>query len=618
MKDNYQERSTYIKLLFLVAALLLLFKIAQIQIFDASYEKRAKATAVDNYTLYPSRGLIYDRNGKLLINNNPMYDLRVTFNQLDPNMDTLKFCKLLGIDVEEFKSRINKNFSDVRYSKRVPFTFISKISSKTYARLQEHLHEFRGFSTQLRNVRSYPHQSAPHVLGYLNEVNQKQIDESEGEYQKFDYTGASGLELTYEKELRGEKGFRNVLKDNLGREVGPYQNGAQDKSAVSGSDIRTTLDIALQEYGEQLMQNKIGSIVAIEPGTGDILAMVSSPFYNPNILTINRDRGQAYNELLQDTLKPFFDRSVMAQYPPGSIFKTVVALIAMQEGISPANRGIACNAGYYYNGVRRGCHAHSYCYDVPKALEHSCNAYFFTVFRDIIDKDGFNNPHPGLQMFDEYLETFGLGKPLNVDIPNEFKGNVPTPDYYDFLYPKKDGSWKSPTIMSVGIGQGEIEMTTLQMANLAAIIANKGYYYPPHLIKEFLDKDFPIKEEYVTRNQIPVDRIHFKPVIDGMQQAVERGTGTLAQIPGMFVCGKTGTSQNPHGKDHSVFFAFAPRANPKIAIAVYVENGGWGSNYGAPIAGLMIEKYLRDSISPSKTWIEERMIKADLIHKPKL
>ncbi len=615
MKDNYQDRSTYIKVLFLCAALLLLFKIAQIQIFDTSYEKRAKATAVDNYTLYPSRGLIYDRNGRLLINNNPMYDLRVTYSQLKPDLDTTKLCNLLGINREEFKNRINKNFNDVRYSKRVPFTFMSKISSETYARFQEHMHEFPGFSTQLRNVRSYPHQSAPHVLGFLNEVNQDQINESDGSYKKFDYIGASGLELAYEKELRGKKGVRNVLKDNLGREVGAFQNGAQDKPAISGSDIRTTLDIKLQEYGERLMQNKTGSIVAIEPNTGEILAMISTPSYDPNILTINRNRGKAYNQLIRDTLRPFFDRSVMAEYPPGSIFKTVVALIAMQEGLLAPNRGITCNAGYYYKGQRRGCHHHSFCYDVAKALEHSCNAYFFTVVRDIIDKEGFKNPHAGLALFDDYLDGFGLGKPLNVDIPNEEKGNIPTPEYYDYLYPRNKGSWKSPTIMSIGIGQGEIQMTTLQMANLAAIIANRGYYYPPHLIKEFSDESFSIPDSFKIKKQTPVDPIHFTPVVDGMYQAIEFGTGTMAKIPEMMVCGKTGTSQNPHGKDHSVFFAFAPKDNPKIAIAVYVEKGGWGSNYGAPIAGLMIEQYLRDSIAPSKVWIEDRMLNADLIHK---
>lgn len=617
MKDLHRDRSFFIKLLFLVAAGLLLFKVAQIQILDTSYEERATATAVDNYTLYPSRGLLIDRNGKLLINNNPMYDLRVTYNQLDPKMDTMKMCKLLGINKESFKKRINKNFGDVRYSRRIPFTFESKISSKTYAKLQEHLHEYPGFSIQLRNVRSYPHQNAPHVLGYLSEVNKKQIEESDGAYQTFDYIGTSGLELKYEKELRGQKGIKKVLKDNLGREVGPYQNGNQDKPAVSGADITTTLDLDLQKYGEFLMQNKIGSIVAIEPESGEILAMVSTPSYNPNLLTINRDRGQAYNQLLQDSLNPFFDRSVMAQYPPGSIFKTVVALIAMQEGILNPNRGITCNAGYYYKGQRRGCHQHSYCYDVSKALEHSCNAYFFTVLRDIVDKDGFNNPHSGLDMFNSYLEKFGLGDALGVDIPNEMKGNIPTSEYYDFLYPRNKGSWKSPTIMSIGIGQGEIQMTTLQMANLAATIGNKGFYYTPHLIKKFSDPNLKIPEKYSVKRQVSIDPVHFDPVIRGMLQAVEFGTGTLAKIKGTEVCGKTGTSQNPHGKDHSVFFAFAPKENPKIAIAVYVENGGWGSSYAAPIAGLMMEEYLNRSIDQSKIWIEERMVNTNLIEKIK-
>jgi penicillin-binding protein 2 len=617
MKDIYRDRSNHVRGFFVLAALVLLFKVAQIQLFDKSYSERAEATTVDSYTLYPSRGLIYDRNDKLLINNIPMYDLRVTYNQLDKGMDTLKLCRLLDITVEEFKERIDKDFRDVRYSKRVPFTFISKISQITYARLQEHLHEYPGFSTQLRNVRSYPHKSAPHVLGYLNEVSPNQIEASNGVYEKFDYIGVSGLELAYEEELRGEKGERNVLKDNLGREVGPFQDGAKDKPAKSGTDIRTTIDLSLQEYGEQLMQNKTGSIVAIEPSTGEILAIVSTPSYDPNLLTINRERGRVFNQLNTDSLKPFFDRSVMAKYPPGSIFKTVVALIAMQEGILDTDRGIKCNAGYYYNGRRFGCHSHSFAYDVPKALEHSCNAYFFTVIREIIDSEGFNNPSAGLDMLNDYLTQFGLGQTLNIDIPNEVKGNIPSSEYYNFLYPKNKGGWKSPTVMSIGIGQGEIEMTTLQMANLASIIANRGYYYSPHLIKEFLRPELSIPEIYQSKNEVPVDKIHFGPVVDGMHQAVDYGTGRMARIPGVEVCGKTGTSQNPHGEDHSVFFAFAPKENPKIAIAVYVENGGWGSSYGAPIAGLMIEKYLNQVIDPSKQWIEDRMLDADLVNKIK-
>ncbi len=617
MKDINRDRQKVIKTFFLIAVLILVGKASQIQLIDSSYRDKAQATAVNKNTIYPARGLIYDRNMNLLINNNAMYDLKVTYNQLDPKMDVEKFCSLLKIEQDEYHSLINKDFSSNRYAKHKPFVFISKISSDAYARLQEHLHEFPGFSIQLRNVRGYPFKNAPHVLGYLNEVNQDQIDNSNGDYSRGDYIGASGLELEYEEELRGKKGVNYVLINNMGREVGPYNKGQQDTIPVSGKDLITSLDIDLQSYGELLMQNKTGSIVAIEPSTGEILAMVSTPNYDPNLLTINRERGEAFNMLLQDSLNPFFDRSVMAKYPPGSIFKTVVALVAMQEGISPANRGVTCNGGYYYKGKRRGCHAHPYAYNVSVALQHSCNAYFFTVIRDIIDKDGFSNPSSGLSMFDQHLYDFGLGKPLDVDIPNELAGNVPTVEYYDFLYPKEKGSWKSPTIMSIGIGQGEIQMTTLQMANLAAIIANRGYYYAPHLAKKFVDNDFLIPEKYRTKKTVRIDQKHFVPVIDGMEKAVLGGTARIAQVKDISVCGKTGTSQNPHGKDHSVFFAFAPKDNPQIAIAVYVEHGIWGASYAAPIAGLMIEKYLKDGqIDPSKVWIEERMLNANLIDVP--
>ena len=617
MKDLNRDRQKVIKIFFLVAVIILLAKAAQIQLIDSSYRDKAQATAVNKNTIYPSRGLIYDRNMNLLINNNAMYDLKVTYNQLDPDMDVAKFCDLLEIEEEEYHALINKDFKSNRYAKHKPFIFLSKVSSDTYARLQEHLHEFPGFSTQLRNVRGYPFRNAPHVLGYLNEVNQDQIDNSKGEYSRGDYIGASGLELAYEEELRGEKGVNYVLINNMGREVGPYNKGKQDTIPVSGYDLITSLDIDLQSYGELLMQNKTGSIVAIEPATGEILAMVSTPNYDPNLLTINRQRGEAFSELLQDSLKPFFDRSVMAKYPPGSIFKTVVALVAMQENISPANRGITCNGGYFYKGRRSGCHSHPYPYNISTALQHSCNAYFFTLIRDIIDKDGFSNPSSGLDIFDKHLYDFGLGKPLEVDIPNELAGNVPTVEYYDFLYPKNKGSWKSPTIMSIGIGQGEIQMTTIQMANLAAIIGNRGWYYPPHLAKKFVDNNVLIPEKYRTKKMVRVDQKHFVPVVDGMEKAVLDGTARIAQVKGISVCGKTGTSQNPHGKDHSVFFAFAPKDNPKIAIAVYVEHGIWGASYAAPIAGLMIEKYLKDGeIDPSKKWIEDRMLNANLIETP--
>lgn len=613
MKDIHRDRQFYIKLLFMIAAGLLVFKAMQIQILDTSYQERAQATAVDKYILYPSRGLLLDRNNKLLINNNAMYDLKVTYKQLNPKMDTIKLCKLLDIPRDEFNERLNKDWRDRRYSKRIPFTFLSKISADTYAKLQEHLHEFPGFSTQLRNVRGYPYKNAPHVLGYLSEVSQHQLERAKGQYIKGDYIGVSGLELAYEDQLRGKKGVRYVLKDNLGREVSSYKNGKLDSVAISGADLITSLDIDLQQYGEQLLQNKIGSVVAIEPSTGEILAMVSTPTYDPNLLTINRDRGQAFNALLQDSMRPFFDRSVMAKYPPGSIFKTIVALVAQQEGLINSERGVTCNSGYFYNGKRRGCHAHPYPYNIATALQHSCNAYFFTVLREIVDKEGFHNPHAGLKVFDDYLERFGLGSPLGVDIPNEQGGNIPTPEYYDGIYPKNKGSWKSPTIMSIGIGQGEIEMTTLQMANLATIMANRGYYYPPHLARGFVGSNHEIPEIYRTRKETGIDRKYYEPIVDGMEKVVLGGTGTIAQIKDIAVCGKTGTSQNPHGKDHSVFFAFAPKDNPKIAIAVYVEHGIWGASYAGPISSLMIEKYLKGQIDDSRKWLEERMLKANLV-----
>ncbi len=616
MKDTFKSRQRTIQLVFLIGAILLLFKAMQLQLFDTSYQAKANATAIDKIVLYPSRGLIYDRNMKLLINNNAMYDLKVTYNRIDPDMDTLKFCNLLGIDRETFEKNLDKDFKSARYKKYAPFIFLKKISAEQYARFQEHLYEFPGFYVQIRNVRGYPHSHGAHVLGYINEVNQTQIDASEGKYARGDYIGASGLELAYEDYLRGSKGVQYVLKDNLGREVGPYKEGALDSSAVSGHDLITSIDLGLQEYGEYLMQGKTGSIVAIEPQTGEILSMISTPTYDPNLLTINRDRGHAYVRLLQDTLKPFFDRTVMAKYPPGSIFKTVMSLAAMQEGVTHPDRYISCSGAYYYRDDVWKCHGHPAPFNLPIALQHSCNTYFFQMLRDVVDKNGFYNPHEGLDTLVQYLHDFGLGNTLGIDIPNESSGNIPTSEYYDYLYPKKKGGWKSPTIISIGIGQGEVQLTTLQIANLAAIIANKGKYYIPHLAKGFKNQTTIIPEKYRTLKQVRVDEQFFEPVIEGMRRVVDSGTGNAARVRGIPVCGKTGTSQNPHGKDHSVFFAFAPQDDPKIAIAVYVENGGFGSTFAAPITGLMIEKYLKGEISPEKVAIEERMNKTILNGRP--
>jgi penicillin-binding protein 2 len=588
-----------------------------LQVVDSEFRNKADATAIDKYTLYPSRGLIYDRNGQLLVYNDPMYDLLVTYNQIDPGMDTSKFCRLLGIDRREFEAALRKDWRSGRYSKSVPFVFMSKISAARFAPFQESLYEFPGFYAQLRNARGYPHQNGAHVLGYIREVNRKEVEKEGSPYSSGDYIGASGLEAAYEETIRGKKGAKYVLKDNLGREVSSYKEGEQDSVAHSGTDIISALDLDLQAYGELLMDKKVGGIVAIEPASGEILAMISSPSYDPNKLTIsNNERGREYIKLNTDSLKPFLNRAVMAQYPPGSLFKTVVALIGLQEGVWPLQRSVPCSGGYALNGrILTGCHRHPTCTSVTSAIQNSCNAYFVTMFREIIDMKGFYNPEQGLAVFNEYLDRLGFGRRLGIDFPSEQKGNYPSVGYYDkILY--KGENWNSVWIRSLGIGQGELLMTNIQLANLAAIIANRGYYYIPHLIKAYRDSNKPIPEKYLTKHSVGIDTQHFEPVVEGMARAVTAGTARMAYIPGIPVCGKTGTAENPHGEDHSVFFCFAPKDDPKIAIAVYIENAGFGGTYAAPIASLLIEQYLKGEIHPSRKWIEQRMLNANLLDQP--
>jgi len=620
LSNIYRNRELHIKLVFIVAAIVLIAQAANLQLFSREYQNKAEATTIDRVTIYPSRGAIYDRYGELLVYNNPIYDLMVTYNQVDTaSMPVKKLCDILEIDRATFDQRLHPDWRSNRYSKSVPFVFISKLSAETYARLQESLYEFPGFFVQTRNVRGYPQANAAHVLGYIQEVNDQQIAENPDIYAPGDYIGASGLEAAYENVLRGEKGVRYVLKDNLGREVGDYRsNAVTDTLPVSGKDLLTSLDLELQKYGEKLMQNKIGGIVALDPSTGGILAMVSTPTYDPNKLTINRSRGEDYNELLEDPNKIFFNRATMAEYPPGSLFKPMVALIALQEGATPVKRSISCNYGYYYNGiVRPACHGHPLCTNISMAIQHSCNAYFAQLFRDIVDrKTHYDDPEEGLDKFAEYLRLFGLGEKLRIDFPQEKPGNIPTTEYYNKLYGKN--RWFSPYIMSLGIGQGEILMTNVQMANLAAAIANKGQYYTPHLV-QYLRSGKDTLETIGTYREVQytgIDTAHFQPVIDGMEMVVRAGTARSAYTPDIDICGKTGTAENPHGEDHSIFFAFAPKNEPQIAIAVYVEHGKWGSTYAAPIASLMIEKYLERKIAPGRKYLETRMLNANLIDLP--
>lgn len=609
MQDTFQNRRYIIQGIFIATVIILLTKSIQLQLIDTSLSEQASANVVQKVNIYPSRGMIYDRNGELLVANQAIYDLMVTYDQVK-DIDTTKFCNLLGITKKQFLENLNKDFkNDRQYSKSKPFVFLKKISTETYAKFQESLYEFPGFFVELRNIRGYVNPIGAHVLGYIGEVNQKILDQ-EPYYKSGDYIGITGLELAYEEYLRGVRGVNYVLRDNLGRVVGSFSKGNRDTIAVAGKDLITSLDLELQQYGEQLLKNKRGGVVAIEPSTGEILSMVSMPTYDPNLLNIGRNRGDAYAELVNDPLKPLFNRALHAQYPPGSIFKPVLALIAMQEGVSHKDRGIGCPGGYIYKSLRVGCHGHPGASNVSRAIQHSCNAYFCQVFRDIVDKYGFSQAPRGLDSLVTHLHDFGLGIKMHTDIPGEKIGNIPNSGYYNKVY--RNNAWASPYIVSLGIGQGELLITPLQMANLSATIANKGFYFPPHLGKGFRRDTTQIPVHLRTPRNTRIDTVHFKPVIDGMEGAVLAGTARIAQIKGVKVCGKTGTAENPHGEDHSVFIAFAPKDNPKIAVAVFVENGGFGARYAAPIASLMIEKYLNGKISESRKYLEQRMMEADL------
>lgn len=605
---NDRARLFSIQAVMIVGAFVLIAKAFSLQLVNNAFRSRAQAIAIDKTTTYPSRGVLLDRNGKLMISNNPMYDLMVSYKLVNSDMDTTKFCELLDIDKNTFIKNLNKDWKNVRYSKSVPFVFLKKLSVPTFAKLQEHLHEYPGFYPVLRNIRGYPVKAGAHLLGYISEVSPSDIEKGDGAYSPGDYIGAIGLEKQYEKYLRGKKGYKYQLKDNLGRIVGSFKDGEQDVDPISGSDLKTSIDIDLQAYAEWLMAGKVGSVVAIEPKTGEILSMVSTPTYDPNLLIITRERGKILANLLKDPQLPFFNRAIMAKYPPGSVFKTIVGLIGLNENVIHRGTSFKCNHGYNYAGHTYGCHGHRPVHSVDYAVQISCNSYFFQTIRKIVDQYGFYNPDKGLDRFVADITKFGLGHKLGIDFPNENSGNIPTSTFYNRVYPKKKGSWKSPTVMSIGIGQGEIQLTTMQIANLAAIIANRGYFYTPHLVTEISDGT-ALDSSYTIKRSVDVAPEYFEPVIHGMQMAVEAGTAPLARIPNLTVCGKTGTVQNTtkNGKDHSVFFAFVPKDDPKIAIAVYVENAGWGGAYAAPIASLVAEKYINGEIHQTRKALETRM-----------
>jgi penicillin-binding protein 2 len=549
---------------------------------------------------------MYDRNGELIVYNKAAYDLMVIPGQLQP-LDTNEFCSILDISKQQFVDNIKEARKHSLFRSSI---FLKQLSAESYAVLQEKLFKYPGFYVQPRTLRAYPRNIASHLVGYVGEVDDRIIRNSPY-YRMGDYIGVSGLERSYEEELRGKKGVSVFLVDVHNRIKGSYADGRYDTTAVLGKDIQATIDANLQEYGELLMQNKIGGIVALEPSTGEVLAMISSPTYNPDLL-VGRPRTINFRALENDTLKPLFNRALMALYPPGSTFKVVNALIGLQEGVVRAQTKYSCDGGYRV-GRGVGCRHHISPTDLIQSIQVSCNTYYCNVFRNILDKPSLGGIEQGFTVWKNHVESFGFGKKLNIDQPNELGGIVPSINFYDRYFRK--GGWNSLTIISLAIGQGELGTTPLQMANMTAAIANRGYYYTPHFVREI--GGTPLKEpRFMMKNYTTIDSLWYNYVVEGMDMAVNGGEGSTARvaaIPNIVVCGKTGTSQNPHGKDHSVFVAFAPKDNPQIAIAVYVENAGFGSTWAAPIASLMIEKYLTGKVT--RTWLEQRMLDAILLDR---
>lgn len=606
MSSQYSDRKYVIIAIFSSIIFIFLARLFYIQIIDEQYKLTARNQAFRYITDYPSRGNIFDRNGKRLVYNQAAYDLMVIPRQVK-DLDTIEFCKVMGIDKEMFNKKMLKAILPPN-SSRKPSIFEKEISVEHSSILQERLYKFHGFFLQPRTLRKYPDPIAAHLLGYVGEVSEK-ITDTSSYYKDGDYIGISGIEKSYENILRGKKGVHIEVVDVHNRPMGSYMDGIYDTAAVAGQNLVCTIDAVLQAYGENLMQNKIGSVVAIEPSTGEVLAFISSPTYDPNLL-IGSVLPKNYKILQQDTLKPLFNRALMASYPPGSIFKLINSLIGLQEGTLKPENLYPCIGGYPVMGGKPKCHPHSSPRDLVGAISTSCNSYFCYVFRGIIDADKFGTTKKGYEVWRNHVLSFGVGKQLGSDLPYELKGNVPSIEYYKKKFFGKN-DFKSSTIVSLSIGQGELGILPLQMANVMCVIANRGYYFTPHIIKSVDGKpnNRPgLNEKHTTT----IDPKHYEIVVEGMAEVIKGGTGALLKIDSIQYCGKTGTAQNPHGKDHSVFVAFAPQDNPKIAISVVVENSGFGATWAGPIASLMIEKYLTDTVR--RVEMEKRMLEGDLIH----
>lgn len=590
---NLSKRRYVIAGAVLCVVLLFIARLFVLQIMNDDYKKNADSNAFLRKIQYPSRGVIYDRTGKLLVFNQPAYDITVIMKEIT-SLDTMDLCRTLKITPEFLRKKF-RDMKDRRlnpgYSPYTNQVLLTQLSAEDCGIFQEKLFKFPGFYIQRRTIRQYTYNAGAHVLGDIAEVSKNEMEQDEY-YQSGDFIGKLGVERFYEKQLRGEKGIEILLRDAHGRIQGNYMDGKFDKEPVPGKNLTLSLDIDLQQLGERLLEGKIGSIVAIEPQTGEVLCLVSSPSYDPHLM-VGRERGKNHLAMSRDPWKPLLNRAIMGTYPPGSTFKTTQALTYLQEGIITTGTTYPCVHGFSFRGLHVGCHAHPSPLPLIPAIATSCNGYFcWGLYHMIGARQKYGSVQNAMNTWRDYMVSMGFGYTLGIDLPGEKRGMIPNAKYYDKAY---KGSWNGLTIISISIGQGEVTATPLQIANLGATIANRGYFFTPHVVKSIEGES--IDTLYSKKRYTMVDKSHYEEVVQGMRMAVLGGTCRVANLPDIEVCGKTGTAQN-HGKDHSAFMGFAPMENPKIAIAVYVENGGWGATYGVPIGRLMIEQYLKGKLSP--------------------
>ena len=594
MKDfNLENRRLVIGGVAVAIVVIYIVRLFTLQLMNDDYKKNADSNAFQKKIEYPSRGIITDRSGKLLVYNQPAYDIMVVMNEENGRLDTAEFCDALGITKEFFIKRMNDikdRSKNPGYSRFTQQQFMSQLPDKVFSIFREKMFRFPGFYIQKRSVRQYQYPYAAHVLGDVAEVSEGDIEEDDY-YQSGDYIGKQGVERSYEKLLRGEKGVQILLRDAHGRIQGSYQNGRFDHRPVAGKDLTLSLDIKLQALGERLMEGKIGSIVAIEPSTGEVLCMVSSPTYDPRVM-VGRQRGKNHLTLSRNIRKPLLNRSIMGQYPPGSTFKTSQGLTYMSEGIITPYTMFPCHRGFFYRGLHVGCHGHASPINLVEAISTSCNAYFcWGLYYMMSNRRKYRNVERAMNTWRDYMVSMGFGYKLGIDLPGEKRGLIPNATFYDKAY---HGSWNGLTVISIAIGQGEVNLTPLQIANLGATIANRGYYYVPHVVRKVQDE--PLDTVFTRRHYTRASRRAYDYIVAGMRSSVIKGTCKEANRADYLVCGKTGTAQN-RGQDHSVFMGFAPMEKPRIAIAVYVENGGFGADYGVPIGSLMMEQYIKGKLS---------------------